>query len=225
MCGRYTRRTPLRVLAGLFDFDAPAEMPPRYNIAPTQPVAAIRLAGDAGKRELAKLRWGLVPSWAADLKIGSRLINARSETVASKPAFRAAFAKRRCLIPADGFYEWQQQGKEKQPYLIQMSDGQPFVFAGLWERWHGESLPPLETCTILTTNANELMKPLHERMPVILAPADCQRWLDPKTSKAEAEALLRPWGTDTLTALPVGKWVNNPQNDDPRCLEPSARLF
>jgi len=213
------------VLATLFDFEAPAEMPPRYNIAPTQPVAAIRLEAATETREYAALRWGLVPSWATDLKIGSRLINARAETVASKPAFRAAFAKRRCLIPADGFYEWRPQGKEKQPYLIQMGDGQPFVFAGLWERWQGENLPPLETCTILTTTANELMKPLHERMPVILSPANCQRWLDPKTSKADAEALLRPWPAENLTAVPVGKWVNNPRNDDPQCLEPAARLF
>lgn len=213
------------MLASLFDFDAPAQMPPRYNIAPTQPVAAIRLTAETGKREFAALRWGLVPSWATDLKIGSRLINARSETAVSKPAFRAAFAKRRCLIPADGFYEWQPQGKEKQPYLIGMKDGEPFVFAGLWERWQGENLPPLETCTILTTTANELMKPLHERMPVILAPADCQCWLDPTTPKAEAEALLRPWAADTLNAVPVGKWVNNPRHDDPRCLEPAPRLF
>ncbi|MBL8796692.1 MAG: SOS response-associated peptidase [Planctomycetia bacterium] len=224
MCGRYTRRTPLRVLASLFDCEAPAEMPPRYNIAPTQPVAAIRRTGD-GRREIAAMRWGLVPSWATDVRIGNRLINARSETVATKPAFRAAFQQRRCLIPADSFYEWRQQGKEKQPFLIQQRDGQPLAFAGLWERWQDDKLPPLETCAILTTSANELMKPLHERMPVILAPTDWPRWLDAATPPVEAEALLRPWPDDTLSAMPVSTWVNNPRHDDPRCLEAAATLF
>jgi putative SOS response-associated peptidase YedK len=221
MCGRFTRTTPVRVLANLFDFVEAPDLTPRYNIAPTQSVAAVRQAGEQPKRELALLRWGLVPSWADDPKIGNSLINARAETAPSKPAFRAAFKGRRCLVLADGFYEWQKQGKHKQPYLICRRDRQPFAFAGLWERWHGGEEDAIESCAILTTSANDAVRAIHERMPVIVTPADYARWLDPKTPRAELEALLVPCRADELASFPVGKWVNDPKHDDAHCLDPA----
>jgi putative SOS response-associated peptidase YedK len=221
---------PIKVLATLFDFEDGPELPPRYNIAPTQPVAAVRLAtppsppceGGAGgvpARELALLRWGLIPAWADDLKIGYRLINARSETAATKPAFRSAFRQRRCLIPADGFYEWQKLGKEKQPFYIHRRDGQPLAFAGLWEHWHGAEQDRIESCTILTTTANDLLQSLHDRMPVVLSPKDYARWLDPKTPKDDLEQLLKPAPLEVLTSYPVSRWVNDVKHDDAKCVE------
>ena len=221
MCGRFTRTTPIRVLATLFDFTEGPDLAPRYNIAPTQSIAAVRNVAEAPRRELAMLRWGLIPGWADDPKISYSLINARSETAATKPAFRAAFKARRCLILADGFYEWQKQGKHKQPYCLRRQDGKPFAFAGLWERWHPGEEDAVESATILTTSANDAMKPIHERMPVILSPADYPRWLEPKTPRAELESLLVPCPSDELTAFPVSKWVNDPKHDDARCLEPA----
>jgi putative SOS response-associated peptidase YedK len=224
MCGRFTLTTPMPVLAELFLFpemEAQAQ-PPRYNIAPTQVVAAVRAADDAGHRELAYCRWGLIPSWADDPAIGNRLINARAETAAEKPAFRSAFRHRRCLIPADGFYEWQKADGRKQPFYFKRKDGQPFAFAGLWERWErgGE---PIDTCTILTTEANELVHPVHERMPVILAPEDYARWLDPKVKQAELlQPLLHPYRDNSMTAYQVRPIVNNPRNESPQCTEPAA---
>jgi putative SOS response-associated peptidase YedK len=162
-----------------------------------------------------------VPSWAKEPAIGSRLINARAETVAEKPAFRAAFKARRCLIPTSGFYEWQATGgKQKQPYLIRMRDGRPFALAGLWERWQGGDGGLVETCAILTTTANEVVRPVHERMPVIVARADFVAWLDPRTSAAELHALLRPYPAEAMEAVPVGRYVGNPRNEGPRCLAP-----
>jgi putative SOS response-associated peptidase YedK len=221
MCGRFTLTTPMPVLAELFLFPEAAPQPPRYNIAPTQAVATVR-AADPNHRELALCRWGLIPSWANDPAIGNRLINARSETAAEKPAFRSAFRHRRCLILADGFYEWQKTGGRKQPFYIKMKDGQPFAFAGLWERWEGGG-EPVDTCTILTTEANELVRPVHDRMPVILAPEDYGRWLDPETKKPELlEPLLQPFAADAMTAYPVSPVVNTPRNDSARCIEPAA---
>jgi putative SOS response-associated peptidase YedK len=199
MCGRFTLRTPLTVLSQQFLFelgDRPqVDWPPaRENICPTQDVAVVRQAAAGGPRALAMLHWGLIPSWAKDKKIASSMINARCETVAEKPAFRAALARRRCLILADGFYEWKKEGKQKLPFLFQAQDGRPFAFAGLWERWRGclpdgqpadNSMPPLESCTIITTAANDLCRPVHERMPVILDPADYDRWLDPAITDAQ----------------------------------------
>lgn len=221
MCGRCHRKTPLHQLATLFDCPVPpADVPAPYNITPTQPVVAVRLDAD-GKRQLAWLRWGLVPSWADDVKIGNRLINARADTASSKPSFRAAFKSRRCLIPADGFYEWQKlDAKHKQPFNIRRRGERPFAFAGLWEHWQKDGGLVLETCTILTTDANELMKPIHDRMPVILPEDDWARWLGPKTAKADAEHLLRPYEGKDLVAVPVSTWVNKPQRNDPKCLEP-----
>jgi putative SOS response-associated peptidase YedK len=194
---------------------------PHYNIAPTQQVFAVR-ASQTGEREPALLRWGLIPSWADDPAIGNRMINARSETAAEKPAFRHAFRKKRCLIAADGFYEWKAVAgkKQKQPYYIRMEDAKPFAFAGLWESWNkGEK--PIESCTILTTDANDLMKPLHDRMPVILDPKDFGAWLDPATHEREKlEPLLVPYRGEGLTTVPVSTLVNSPRNNDPRCIEP-----
>ena len=187
MCGRYTLATPVAELSRIFGFPELPNLSPRYNIAPTQDIAAVRLLPEEERRELVLMRWGLVPYWADDPSIGSRMINARSESVAEKPAFRSAFARRRCLVLVDGFYEWQQhgvpKGGKKQPFRIRRRDGQPFAFAGLWESWKGPKggpalEHPLETATIVTTDANRVLKPLHDRMPVILAPEDYDAWLD-----------------------------------------------
>jgi putative SOS response-associated peptidase YedK len=173
MCGRFTLRTKLNLLLQQFAAEASSdlELVPRYNIAPTQDIPVVRVAD--GKRELTLMRWGLIPSWTKDPKSGPLLINARSDTVAAKPAFRSAFKCRRCLIPADGYYEWMAEGKKKQPYWFRVRDGQTFAFAGLWERWH-----EIESCVILTTEANEMAAKLHDRMPVSLSPNDYERWLE-----------------------------------------------
>ena len=203
----------------------PRNLRPRYNVAPSQDVAVVRAAD--GGRSLSILRWGLIPAWARDPAIGYRLINARSETVAEKPSFRSAYRRRRCLIPADGFYEWQRLGKTRQPWLFGLRDGAQFAFAGLWERWTvpegaaltgslAESKPgdPVETCTILTTAANETVAPVHGRMPVILPRDACDPWL------AGEDVSLAPYAADAMTAHPVSTLVNRPANDDPRCVEP-----
>ncbi len=203
----------------------PLNLRPRYNIAPSQDVAVARAAPDG--RTLAMLRWGLIPAWARDSAIGHKLINARSETAAEKPSFRSAFRHRRCLIPADGFYEWQRRGGTRQPWLFGLRDGAPLVFAGLWERWtvpEGAALTrslaerspgnAVETCTILTTAANETAAPVHGRMPVILPPDAWDPWL------AGEEVPLGPYPAGDMTAHPVSTHVNRPANDDPRCVEP-----
>lgn len=202
----------------MFDLEP---LQPRFNIAPTQPVAVVRFG--PGARQLAWLKWGLVPSWARDASIGNRLINARAESVADKPAFRTAFRRRRCLVLADGFYEWRRSGAKKQPFFIRLRDDRPFAFAGLWESWEGADHSSLETCTILTTGPNELMKPIHDRMPVILASDDYEHWLDPAVQEPEQLApLLRPYPSDAMLALAVGTHVNNPRNDGPECIVPAA---
>jgi len=229
MCGRFTLSTPVAEMSRVFGFPELPNLAARYNIAPTQQIAAVRLLPDERRRGLVMLRWGLVPHWADDPSIGNRMINARAESVAEKPAFRTAFARRRCLIPADGFYEWQQhgvpKGGKKQPFRIRRKDGQPFAFAGLWESWKGPKGgppldQPLETATIITTEANGVLKPLHERMPVILDPADYDLWLDPEAPKEAAESLLRPCPDDWLEAYPVSTRVNSVRNEDPACVEP-----
>jgi putative SOS response-associated peptidase YedK len=286
MCGRFTLRASARVIAeqfGLF------ELPPfaaRFNIAPMQLVPVIRQCEkgvgsllperpDGGHRrealvvaqktpdpffrELVWLRWGLVPGWAQDPAIGNRLINARAETAAEKPAFRAALRRRRCLIAADGFYEWQQAKKGtgpicaqhpegrsgkldpspfsqrgKQPYFIRLRNDQPFAFAGLWEVWEGPDRAHeqvgnlshgsrLETCTLLTASPNDLLRPIHDRMPVIVAPDDYRRWLDPAVEDPRQLApLLVPYPSEPMEAYPVGGLVNNPTHESPRCIEPTA---
>lgn len=190
---------------------------PRYNIAPTQSHPIIRLS-ESG-RECALARWGLVPSWAEDLKIGYSLINARAETVAEKPSFRTAFKRRRCLIPATGFYEWKKVGKRKQPFHIHRRDDGLMAFAGLWERWEKGS-EPVESFTIITTAANSLMARLHDRMPVILPRDLYSVWLDPDVELNALKAILQPLADDSLDADPVGSLVGNVKNDVPECLEP-----
>ena len=209
-------------LANLFPlFDIP-DVTPSYNVAPTQLVLAVRLPAGADKPEMVALKWGLVPSWADDPAMGNRLINARAETAASKPAFRSAFGKRRCLVLADGFYEWRKMDRKKQPYLFRLRDGASFAFAGLWEHWEHDGRA-IDSCTILTTDANELVKPVHDRMPVMLAPRDFARWLDPKTAKGpELQALLRPYPAEAMTAYPVDLRVNNPRHNDAACVAPLA---
>lgn len=215
MCGRYTLRAAPEVLAEWFDLGEVPPWAPRFNIAPTQPVPVVRL--EHGARVLTPMRWGLIPSWADDPKIGSRLINARAETVATKPAFRAAFKQRRCLMLADGFFEWQKAGGKKQPFHIRLKDGAPFAFAALWEQWHAPEDKVIDSCALVTTEASDLIKPIHDRMPVILDREACARWLDPTASKPEE--ILRPFRSEALIACPIGTWVNDARHDDPRCLE------
>jgi putative SOS response-associated peptidase YedK len=232
MCARYTLRTPLSVLSQQFLFDLgdlPPELTlaPRYNVAPTQTVAVVRPDRE-GRRQLALLRWGLIPIWAKDTKIASSLINARAETVAEKPAFRTGFARRRCLVLADGYFEWKKVGKQKQPLYFRMRDERPFAFAGLWECWRGPDRTaeqPLETCTIITTQANELSAEIHDRMPVILDERDYDRWLEPASDPAELQGVLHPYPAGQMKAEPVNMRVNNVRNDDAECISVQAGLF
>ena len=221
MCGRFSQTATPDMIAEQFEINEPPLFKPRYNIAPSQQVATIRLNPEAAKRECVMLRWGLIPSWAKDSKIGNQCINAKAETVAEKPSFRSAFNKRRCLVIADGFYEWQLQGKQKQPMWIGLKSKRPFAFAGLWEHWKPAEGEPLETCTIITTQPNVLMQSIHNRMPVILAPQNYETWLDPAFQHVDTlNALLRPFPTEHMTAFPVSTLVNNPRHDAPQCLEP-----
>jgi putative SOS response-associated peptidase YedK len=219
MCGRFTLTATPEALHQAFPLFEGLDGPPQYNIAPSQNVLAVRL-GSEGRPEAVRLRWGLVPSWADDPKIGYRLINARIETVRTKPAFRSAVKKRHCLVLADGFYEWQKTAGGKQPYHIRLRDGRPFAFAGLWEHWHREE-QAIDSCTILTTEANATVRPVHDRMPFILDGGDLECWLDPARG-AEVLQTLRPCPAEALTAIAVGTHVNSPRNNDPACLEPVA---
>jgi putative SOS response-associated peptidase YedK len=219
MCGRYTLRASSQDLVKQFRLFEAVEFPPRYNIAPTQPVPVIRRT-DAGRR-LELLRWGLVPAWAEDVSIGYRLINARAETAATRPAFRAAFRQRRCLMPADGFFEWQKVGGKKTPFYIRRCDGAPFAFAALWERWLGPEEQHIESCALLTTDANDRVRPIHDRMPVILSPESYDRWLDPSIQDAGAlMELLQPCPAEEITAYRVSTYVNNARHEGPQCIEP-----
>lgn len=225
MCGRFTLTSSVPVLAEVLGGDPPVDLPPRYNIAPTQPVCIVRIAAETGVRQWQMVRWGLIPAWAKDPSIGNRMINARAETVADKPAFRAAFRRRRCLVPADGYFEWQKAGRAKQPYYIRFCDDRPFAMAGLWEVWTDPMTGQrLESCTVITTDANDLTRPIHDRMPVILPAADCATWLDPQLAAAETLCdLLRPFDSSAMRADPVDSHVNNPRNDDPRCVARPSR--
>ncbi|MBI5766540.1 MAG: SOS response-associated peptidase [Verrucomicrobia bacterium] len=190
----------------------------RYNIAPNTRVPAIRTRT---KRETASLRWGLVPAWAKE-DVGFKLVNARLETVAEKPAFRDALRLRRCVVPATGFYEWQTVGRAKKPFLIRRRDEAPFAFAGLWETWHGGDGGPLETFSIITTEPNELMRPIHTRMPIMLTPEQCEPWLDDRlTDPARVLALLQPQAAETMQAAAVSRFVSNVRNEGPECLAPA----
>lgn len=223
MCGRFTLRAPPSVVAAQFGlFETPA-WAPRFNIAPTQPVIAIRcLATGAGQRQAVWLRWGLVPHWAEDPKIGNRLINARSETVATKPAFRMALRRRRCLVLADGFYEWKKEGSVRQPSFIRFRDDRVFAFAALWDAWEGAEHGAVESCTLLTTQPNAVVAPLHDRMPVILPPEHYAIWLDPAIEDpGRLLPLLGPYPPDEMEAYAVTRRVNNPAWDDPQCAQPA----
>ena len=222
MCGRFTLTADLKKVADHFGApmhgDEWATCAPRYNIAPTQSVIVV---GDDGKRYLKQMRWGLIPSWAKDPSIGNRMINARAETLAEKPAFRAALKKRRCIIPADGFYEWQKLGKVKQPVRIVLKNREPFGFAGLWEHWKSPEGADVLSCTIVTTEANELLKAVHDRMPVILTRDAEAAWLEPKTQDPETLLpLLRQYPSDEMEFYPVSREVNSPVVDKPSIIEP-----
>ena len=221
MCGRFTLASPAETVAELFELDGVPTLTPRYNIAPAQPVPVVLMTAEQPVRRFVELRWGLIPSWARDASVGSRMINARAESVASKPSFRSAFRRRRCLVVADGFYEWQKLERRKQPFYVHMRDREPFAFAGLWERWEGPEGGTIDSCAIITTEPNELMTPLHNRMPVILQPADYALWLDPRTQTPDAvQPLLRPFPSQKMSAHAVSTRVNTPAADSPACLEP-----
>lgn len=221
MCGRYTLTVSAAVLAEVFEADVQVEHVPRYNIAPTQTVPIVRM-DDTGRRRIDGARWGLIPHWADDASIGNRLINARSETAASKPAFRGAVRRRRCLIPADGFYEWQRVDGRKQPYHLRFRDRRVFAFAGLWERWRESSdAPSVDSCTILTTSPNPTVAPIHDRMPVVLSDESWSTWMSPgELAGEDLRILLRPYPGDDLEAVEVSTRVNSPANDGPEVLAP-----
>jgi putative SOS response-associated peptidase YedK len=221
MCGRFTLFEPDKVLSREFGVSGAPPLSPRYNIAPSQSVAAVRPVPEGSGRELALLRWGLIPSWSKDPAIGNRLINARAETAREKPSFRNAFKRRRCLIPANGFYEWQRLEHGKRPYFVRMRDERVFAFAGLWDRWESPDEGAVETCTILTTSANAMLAPIHDRMPVILPPGEYDRWLDPSLKDPDSlTPLLVPFPPEKMLAYPVSPRVNAPSADDKGCIAP-----
>jgi putative SOS response-associated peptidase YedK len=216
MCGRYTLKTDGTTIACQFALAEVPQLAPRYNIAPTQEVPVVRRHDE--EKVLDMMRWGLIPSWAKDRSIGARMINARAETVAEKPSFRNAFRQRRCLVPADGFYEWLNQGKAKQPYHIYLADSQVFGLAGLWEFWRSPEGESVLSCTIITTEANELMQPLHNRMPVIIPADQYSTWLDPQQPPDSLTGLLRPYPSDAMHAYPVSPFVSNASNEGETCI-------
>lgn len=226
MCGRYVlKRKDLEALMEQLGVKDPREFVSRYNIAPSTMIPAIRASSDNGQREAVGLQWGLVPWWSKDAKSGAKLSNARAEGIASKPAFREALRKRRCVVPASGFYEWQTVGRLKQPWFFQMRDESPFVFAGLWERWRSVDGVELETCSLITTTPNDVVRPLHDRMPVILRGQTIDTWLDSANEEpAKLEPLLAPLPADVMKATPVSARVNSVRNEGPECLEPAAPL-
>ena len=223
MCGRYTQKESFEQLLKRLGLSKILSLKPRFNIAPSQMVACVRQVPENGNREAVLLKWGLIPSWAKDPSIGYKMINARAETVAEKPSFRKAFKRQRCLVLADGFYEWKREGTAKQPYYIHFKDSRPFAFAGLWEHWQDktkEDSQAIESCTIITTGPNALMEPIHHRMPVILDEESIEVWL--KTEMTEPtilNPLLRPYHSDEMEAYPVSLMVNNPRNDNQECIQ------
>ena len=221
MCGRFALVAEKRILDMLFGLELRFDLQPRFNIAPSQDILALRRSPGENDKEFVHLRWGLVPFWAEDSSIGSRMINARSETAPEKPSFRDAFKKRRLLIPASGFYEWKKAQNGKQPYYVCREDGNPFAFAGLWERWD-KGDKPLETCTILTTEPNSLLAPIHNRMPVIISSQHFDQWLDINADPAGLQDLLQPYPPDELTAYPVSREVNKPSNNNPDLIKPHS---
>lgn len=220
MCGRY-RLTRADRLAEKFDAELTEELHPRYNIAPSQPVTVVRASGS--RRVIASMRWGLIPNWAKDASVAQ--INARSETLLEKAAFKESFERRRCLIPADGFYEWKRNSRSKQPFHFGMKDDSLFAFAGIWDRWRTPQGQIIESCAILTTRPNELLTDVHDRMPVILRPEKYQEWLTSLTSDCgRPSELLQPFDSSMMKRFPVGFGVNNPLNDMPECFQEAPEL-
>jgi putative SOS response-associated peptidase YedK len=219
MCGRFTQTISAAGVAEAFGVEEiSGALKPSYNIAPTQPVAVI-ISDD--KKRLVQVRWGLVPSWSKDLSIGNKLINARAETITEKASFRNAFKKRRCLVVADGFYEWQKIGDGKRPMYIRLQSSKPFGMAGLYEVWRSPEGQEITSCAIVTTAANDLMKPIHERMPVIIPKENEDLWLDPKVQDTEVlRNLLQPYPAEEMKAFPVSRQVNAPGYNSPNCIEP-----
>jgi putative SOS response-associated peptidase YedK len=218
MCGRFSLTQSAWAIAQTFQLSDVPNLTPRYNIAPTQPIGTIL---QKAQRQFQWMQWGLIPSWAKDPSIGNKLINARAESLREKPSFRNAFKRRRCLIVADGFYEWQKIDKRKQPYYIQMHDDKPFAFAGLWDTWQPPEGEAIASCTIITTSANAIVQPIHDRMPVILSPDRYTRWLDPTLTDTQVlQDLLQPYNSDAMKATPVSSAVNNPANEKPECIAP-----
>jgi putative SOS response-associated peptidase YedK len=215
MCGRLTQSSKSADYARLFDAVTRLDARPSYNLAPSQPITICRMNGE---RSLLQVRWGLIPHWAKEAKTGYSMINARAETMADKPAYRAAFKKRRCLIPTDGFYEWHAGGSRKQPYFIHRSDRRPFALGGIWEHWEKEG-EIIESCAIIVTTANQVLAPIHDRMPVIIDPEDFERWLDPEQDGKALTGLLAPHDEEGYEAYPIGTAVNKPANNDPSLIE------
>ena len=226
MCGRFTLFSSPEQLAETFDLPQPPILAPRFNIAPTQPVGIVRLDPATQDRTWALTHWGLIPSWSKDPSMGARMINARAESVPEKPAFRAAFKRRRCIIPSSGFYEWKQVEKGKEPYFILPADEGLFALAGLWEIWTGPDGGEVQSCTILTTEANDLMAPIHNRMPLILEEGDWSAWLgsgsdDPPDKLAKLQGLFRPYDPKRMKLRAVSTYVNSPRNEGEQCIEPA----
>jgi putative SOS response-associated peptidase YedK len=223
MCARYVRETPAAELAELFGVMSLPALDSSWNTAPTQNVLAIRAAPEGGQREGVLLRWGLIPSWAKDPSIGSQMFNARGETAREKPSFRSAFKKRRCLLPADGFYEWKKGPPPRQPFYFHMKDGKAFAFAGLFERWESQDGTAIESCTMLTTTPNELVAAVHDRMPVIVSPNQYSAWLDPSDADMDSlQALVAPFPADRMDGHPVSRAVGNVRKNEPGLMSPEA---
>jgi putative SOS response-associated peptidase YedK len=220
MCGRFALKAPPRTIQEHFHLPETIDLPPRYNIAPSQNIAVVRKLPQNEFRQLDMLRWGLIPHWAKDMKIGYKMINARGETLAQKPSFRAAFKKRRCLVVADGFYEWKHSGSSKQPYYVHFKDNSVFAFAGLWESWNNHDGNIIESCTIITTLPNELIRKIHDRMPVILLPEQYELWLQASSPEQSLQELITPYPADEMEAYRISTEVNSPQNDSPSCIIP-----
>ena len=221
MCGRFTLSANPEAIAEVFEIKQVLDFKPTYNVAPTQNVLVVLNEEKTHQRIFEKLRWGLIPSWAKDFRIGAKLINARSETVAEKPAFRYSFKHRRCLIVADGFYEWQKQKDKKQPFYFELQNKRPFTFAGLWDKWISPQGEEIKTCTILTTTANKLLQPIHHRMPVILKQQEYDLWLDVQAQAPELlQQLLSSYPSEEMNTYQVSSFVNNPKHNSYQCIEP-----
>ncbi|MGI6454284.1 MAG: SOS response-associated peptidase [bacterium] len=228
MCGRFSLITPVEILKNIFRLNRTIDIQPRYNIAPTQSVPVIRIHQKTGERELVELRWGLVPHWAKDLSIGNKMINAKAETLFEKPSYKKAAQKRRCLIPADGFYEWRKEKKQKIPYYFFNKSQQPLALGGIWERWTSPEGEVVETFSIITTEANSLMQPIHNRMPLILTADEYDHWLDPTIEQPEEiQRCLQSYPTEQMEHYSVSSWVSNVMHEGAKCIQPvqNEQLF